>query len=209
MIAARNCLDLNKAQYRGIILYLKCYDAAQLNSQLIIRVSELMSYANSAKDVSLDHESRLVDGDHQAIRLWLRLLTCTNLIEARLRSRLRDDFATTLPRFDFMAQLVRAPDGLTMGELSRRMMVSGGNISGIAAQLEGEGLIHREPVPENRRSHCVRLTEHGQAIFAEMAAEHEVWVESMLGHLAIDDIDQLMNLLRKIKSGVADADERL
>lgn len=168
-----------------------------------------MSYANSANNIALDHESRLVESDHQAIRLWLRLLTCTNMVEARLRSRLRDDFATTLPRFDFMAQLERAPDGLTMGELSRRMMVSGGNISGIAAQLESEGLIHREPVPENRRSHCVRLTASGHAIFAAMAAQHERWVESMLGHLSLADVEQLMHLLRKVKSGVAAAEEVL
>ena len=161
----------------------------------------------NAKDVALDHESRLVEDDHQAVRLWLRLLTCTNLIEARLRSRLRDEFATTLPRFDFMAQLERASNGLTMGELSRRMMVSGGNISGIALQLEGEGLIHREPVPDNRRSHCVRLTELGHSVFAKMAAQHESWIGSMLDQLSTDDVDQLMNLLREVKVSVAHAEE--
>ena len=80
-----------------------------------------------------DHETRLVESDHHSLKLWLRLLTCSSLIEKKLRDELRLSFDMTLPRFDFLAQLERAPDGLTMGELSKRMMVSGGNISGIAA----------------------------------------------------------------------------
>lgn len=100
---------------------------------------------NEAVMERLDHESRTQEDDHHSIRLWLRLLTCSNLIESKLRSHLREEFNITLPRFDFLAQLERAPEGLTMGELSQRMMVSGGNISGIATQLEGEGLINRSP----------------------------------------------------------------
>ena len=118
----------------------------------------------SIAQLSLDHESRIEHDDHQAIRLWLRLLTCTNLIERHLRNRLRSEFDITLPRFDLMAQLAREPEGLTMGDLSQRMMVSGGNVSGIATQLEKEGLISREPVPGNRRAFCVTLTEGSQTI---------------------------------------------
>lgn len=154
--------------------------------------------------VSLDHESRLLADDHHAIRLWLRLLTCTNLIEARLRSRLREEFGTTLPRFDFMAQLQRSPEGLTMGQLSQRMMVSGGNVSGIATQLEGEGLIHRQPVPSNRRTFCVTLTEQGHQRFSEMAARHEEWVVELLGNLSQREINGLMSSLKQIKSAITD-----
>lgn len=94
----------------------------------------------SATDMAaIDHETRLIEADHHSIKLWLRLLTCSSLIEGRLRNALREEFDTTLPRFDFLAQLERSPSGLTMGELSRRMMVSGGNISCIATQLVEEG----------------------------------------------------------------------
>ena len=82
-----------------------------------------------------DAESRVHDDHHDALRLWLRLLTCTMLIEGRIRGRLRERFATTLPRFDLMAQLERHPEGLRMGELSRRMMVTGGNVTGITAEI--------------------------------------------------------------------------
>jgi len=129
-------------------------------------------------------------------------LTCTNMIEQRLRARLREEFATTLPRFDFMAQLERAPDGLTMGELSQRMMVSGGNVSGIANQLEGEGLIDRSPVPDNRRTLCVKLTDKGRRRFVDMALAHEGWVVEMLGDLSQTEHQQIMQHLAQLKCAV-------
>lgn len=159
---------------------------------------------DSASDqAGLDHESRLEQGDHLAVRLWLRLLTCTNLVERHLRNRLRKEFDITLPRFDFMAQLAREPKGLTMGDLSQRMMVSGGNVSGIAVQLEGEGLISREPVPGNRRAFCVTLTRAGQMRFAEMAEAHEAWVTECLGNLSGTETEQMMSVLKHIKHDVS------
>lgn len=158
---------------------------------------------HKANATQLNHESRVQSEDHQSIRLWLRLLTCTNMIEQQLRARLREEFATTLPRFDFMAQLERAPDGLTMGELSQRMMVSGGNVSGIANQLEGEGLIDRSPVPDNRRTLCVTLTEEGRRRFTDMASAHEGWVVEMLGDLSQTEHQQMMKHLGQLKRGIS------
>ena len=149
-----------------------------------------------------DHETRLVESDHHSLKLWLRLLTCSSLIEKKLRDELRLSFDMTLPRFDFLAQLERAPDGLTMGELSKRMMVSGGNISGIAAQLADEGLIDRCQVPNNRRTFIVTLTQKGRDEFETIAKAHERWVIEMLGQLDQDDVSQLMNLLLKVKNTV-------
>tara|TARA_B100000965_G_scaffold394400_1_gene406575 strand:- start:338 stop:820 length:483 start_codon:yes stop_codon:yes gene_type:complete len=146
-----------------------------------------------------DHETRLVESDHHSLKLWLRLLTCSSLIEKKLRDELRLSFDMTLPRFDFLSQLERAPDGLTMGELSKRMMVSGGNISGIAAQLVDEGLIDRCQVPSNRRTFIVTLTQKGRNEFDTIAKAHERWVIEMLGQLDQDDAKQLMNLLLKVK----------
>ena len=149
-----------------------------------------------------DHETRLVESDHHSLKLWLRLLTCSSLIEKKLRDELRLSFNMTLPRFDFLAQLERAPNGLTMGELSKRMMVSGGNISGIATQLVDEGLIDRCQVPNNRRTFIVTLTQKGRDEFGTIAKTHERWVIEMLGQLNQDDVKQLMTLLLKIKEAV-------
>lgn len=157
---------------------------------------------DQSEAISLDHETRLHEDDHHSIKLWLRLLTCSSLIETRLRGALREEFDTTLPRFDFMAQLERAPEGLTMGELSQRMMVSGGNVSGIAAQLVKEGLVDRRPVPNNRRTFMVKLTPKGRRAFARMAQQHEQWVIQMLGHLDGNEVDQLMHLLSRVKQGL-------
>lgn len=157
---------------------------------------------DQSEGISLDHETRLHEDDHHSIKLWLRLLTCSSLIESRLRGALRETFDTTLPRFDFMAQLERVPEGLTMGQVSQRMMVSGGNVSGIAAQLVKEGLVDRRPIPDNRRTFMVKLTPKGRRVFARMAQQHEQWVIQLLGHLDRDEVDQLMRLLSRVKEGL-------
>ncbi|MEC4719760.1 MarR family transcriptional regulator [Noviherbaspirillum sp. CPCC 100848] len=150
-----------------------------------------------------DLESRL-DKDHhedhhQSLRLWLRMLSCTVLVEDRIRSRLRSEFGITLPRFDLMAQLERHPDGLRMGELSKRMMVTGGNITGITDQLEQEKLVVRVPDPNDRRAFSVKLTPAGRRAFRRMAAVHEGWIEEMLGGLSAGEKGALIDLLSKIK----------
>jgi DNA-binding MarR family transcriptional regulator len=138
--------------------------------------------------------------DHSALRIWLRLLTCTQLIERQVRSRLREDFGTTLPRFDLMAQLERYPEGLKMNELSRLLMVTGGNVTGIVDQLEKEGLVERLDEPDDRRAFRIRLTRGGARSFAEMARAHEQWVVELLAGLSRRERDELLKLLAKMKS---------
>lgn len=147
----------------------------------------------------LDLESRLTDEHHQSLRLWLRMLSCTTRIENEIRSRLRTTFGITLPRFDLMAQLERHPDGLRMGELSRRMMVTGGNITGITDQLEREELVVRVQDARDRRASAVKLTEAGTAAFAEMAAVHERWIEEMLADIPGEDKASMVALLSTMK----------
>ncbi|MEM8510864.1 DNA-binding MarR family transcriptional regulator [Massilia sp. MP_M2] len=147
----------------------------------------------------LDMESRLTDEHHQSLRLWLRMLSCTTRIENEIRSRLRTTFDITLPRFDLMAQLQRHPDGLRMGELSKRMMVTGGNITGITDQLEREQLVVRVQDVNDRRASAVKLTPAGRAAFDEMAAVHERWIEEMLADVAADDKATMIALLSTMK----------
>lgn len=147
----------------------------------------------------LDMESRLTDEHHQSLRLWLRMLSCTTRIENEIRSRLRTTFDITLPRFDLMAQLQRHPDGLRMGELSKRMMVTGGNITGITDQLEREQLVVRVQDVNDRRASAVKLTPAGRAAFDAMAAVHERWIEEMLADVATDDKATMIALLSTMK----------
>ncbi len=151
----------------------------------------------------MDKEARLngtTPAEHpEALRLWLRMLTCTQLIETEVRAGLRDDFATTLPRFDLMAQLERSTDGLKMNELSRRMMVTGGNVTGITDQLVAEGLVQRVAVPDDRRAYRVKLTAKGRRQFGEMAHAHEAWIVSAFSGLNEKEIATLHRLLGKVK----------
>ena len=146
-----------------------------------------------------DRETIARAGDHRALRIWLRLLTCTQLIERRVRSRLREQFATTLPRFDLMAQLERHREGLRMNELSRLLMVTGGNVTAIVDQLEKEGLVERLDEPADRRAFRIRLTRAGEKSFAEMARAHEEWVVELLAGMSRRDQDELLKLLAKVK----------
>ena len=146
-----------------------------------------------------DRETIARAQDHRALRVWLRLLTCTQLIERRVRSRLRERFATTLPRFDLMAQLERHPGGLKMNELSRLLMVTGGNVTAIVDQLEKEGLVERVDEPADRRAFRIQLTRAGEKGFAEMARSHEEWVVELLAGMSRRDQDELLRLLAKVK----------
>jgi DNA-binding MarR family transcriptional regulator len=148
----------------------------------------------------VDLETRATEDDHEALRLWLRLLSCTVRIENHVRSRLRWDFSTTLPRFDLMAQLERNPDGLRMSELSKRLMVSGGNVTGITDQLEREGLVARTLERGDRRAITVKLTEAGLKRFRVMAAQHEQWIIDLLRGVSHENKQGLMGILRKLKT---------
>lgn len=152
--------------------------------------------------VPMDMEARARDDHHDALRLWLRMLTCTQLVEQRVRSNLREQFETTLPRFDLMAQLERAPDGLKMNELSRRMMVTGGNVTGITDQLEAENMVQRLPVEGDRRALLIRLTPTGRKAFAEMAEAHERWIIEALSGLNQREVQSLHTLLGKVKQRI-------
>jgi DNA-binding MarR family transcriptional regulator len=133
------------------------------------------------------------------LRLCLRLYAATSVIEREMRRFLRARLATTLPRFDLMAALERAPDGLTMGELSRRLMVSGGNVTSVVAGLERDGLVARRSPASDRRTSYVGLTERGRTAFAEMAREHERWIDQLLADVPNQDIDALTELLAELK----------
>ena len=138
----------------------------------------------------------------RSLRLWLRLLTCATAIEQRIAQRLRDDFGSTLPRFDMLSALDRAgSEGLTMGEVSRMLMVSNGNVTGLAARLKADGMIEGLDGPD-RRARRVRITPLGQARFDEMAAAHEHWIETLLAGLTASEAEDLTRLLERTKKSL-------
>ena len=158
--------------------------------------------------IPLDAETKVAErpGDHKTeLRLWLRMLTCTTLIENAVRRRLRDNFDITLPRFDLLAQLDRTPDGMTLGELSQRMMVSNGNITGLVDRLVAQGLISRRPAPNDRRVQIVCLTAEGRKFFRIMARENAKWIGEIFADLTEDDVAVLMPALAKTKASARKA----
>jgi DNA-binding MarR family transcriptional regulator len=156
-------------------------------------------------DTPMDAETRIRDDHHVSVRLWLRMLSCTNRIEAVVRQNMQAKFQTTLPRFDLMAQLERSRQGLRMSELSQRLMVTGGNVTGITDALEKEGLVVREVDPADRRAYRVRLTAEGQRQFRSMAAEHEQWVIALFDGMSQRTKQELVELLGELKAHISQA----
>jgi DNA-binding MarR family transcriptional regulator len=138
----------------------------------------------------------------QSLRLWLRMLSCSNLIEKRMRRMLAERFDTTLPRFDVLAALDRAPDGLNMGELSSMLLVSNGNVTAIVARLADDGLVERTPGETDRRVLHVKLTAAGRKAFRTMAEQHESWIDQVMGELSGEEIDDLLARLDRVRISI-------
>jgi DNA-binding MarR family transcriptional regulator len=150
-------------------------------------------------DDRLGQEARAVSGDHQSVKLWLRLLSCSTQIEQVIRTRLRQQFDTTLARFDYLAQLERHPEGLKMNQLSRYLMVSGGNVTGLTDQLVSGGWVERTADPSDRRSALVRLTDSGRHEFLRMAREHEAWLIELFAGLEPAHKTTLYEMLGRLR----------
>ncbi len=142
--------------------------------------------------ISRDNKERL--------RLWIRLLRAARTIEAELRERLRQEFDTTLPRFDVMAALYRTPDGMLMSGLSSFLLVSNGNVTGIVDRLVSEGLVERARRNGDRRTSMVTLTDAGRAQFEAMAAAHEGWIGELLAGVGEEDTKRLAAMLKAFSS---------
>ena len=134
----------------------------------------------------------------ERLRTWLKLLKATRGIEAELRERMRREWGTTLPRFDAMAALHRAEDGLTMSEISGALRVSNGNVTGIVDRLVEDGAARREAVAGDRRASCVRLTEEGRRAFEAMARVHEAWVDELLSPIGAEGLRVIQTRLARI-----------
>ena len=158
-----------------------------------------------------DRESKATErpGDHKdELRLWLRMLTCSTMIEREVRQRLREEFQITLPRFDLMAQLEKSATGMTVGEVSQRLMVSNGNVTTVVDGLIKEGLVDKRPAPHDRRVQVVSLTAAGRRIFRTMAARHEKWIADLFSSLSEEDIALLMKQLDATKISILQSVKR-
>jgi DNA-binding MarR family transcriptional regulator len=148
-------------------------------------------------------------GEQASLRTWLRLLSCTNLVEREVRGRLRDKFDTTLPRFDVLAQLdavsADPEPHLTMSELSRRLMVTNGNLTSLIERLVHEGLVKRDPAPGDKRTQIVRLTALGKRSFDAMTPEHQRWIDDLFGGLSALERRNLYELLGKLRGSVQES----
>jgi DNA-binding MarR family transcriptional regulator len=145
--------------------------------------------------------------EKEGLRLWLRIVSCSQMVEQEVRNMLREKFDTTLPRFELLSALDRVPDGLSMGELSSWLMVTKGNVTGIAERLSEDGFIKRNPTPTDRRSFCVTLTPKGKKLYKEIEQEYETLLDKLFAGVSLDDSDMFTGVLAKVKEVVEDLRE--
>ena len=138
----------------------------------------------------------------QSVRLWLRLLSLHNLLEGQVRRRLQERFGCTLPQFDVLAELDYAGEPQTMSQVSRRLMVSNGNLTGVVDRLVREGLVQREVAAHDRRVQLLSLSEEGDRRFADMAAEHAGWLQDLFSGLPREALDDAVGDMHALRNGV-------
>ena len=155
-----------------------------------------MKNKEKSKESAADHSK-------ESLRTWLRLLSCETVIEQHLRTLLRQNFSITLPQFDVLSELERAGDPLTMSQLSKELMVSNGNVTGVIDRLEKTGFAKRVRAKHDRRVQYIELTSKGRKEFNKMASRHEKWVAELLSDLSMNEMDQLQDLLLKARQSVS------
>lgn len=152
-----------------------------------------------------DYETDAREDDRLELRTWFRLITCYNLIEREIRVRLRDSAPVTLPQFELLSVLARAPDGLTMGGISRRLMVTNGNVTALVDRLVREGLLVRQVSPRDRRALVVRLSDEGWKVFNSVAPAHRDWIDELMGDVPREKMEALYDLLADLKLSIREA----
>jgi DNA-binding MarR family transcriptional regulator len=151
---------------------------------------------------AIGHEARIQQQDHIELKLWLRLFSCATQIEDTIKQRLREQFQISLARFDYMAQLFRKPDGLTMSDLSNYLMVTKGNITSLTDELEQDGLVSRISIPLDRRSWMIQLTPLGRVQFKKMAEEHEKWILEIFSDVDKKNIHEMYRHLGMLRQHI-------
>lgn len=155
----------------------------------------------------VEQKLKYISREREGLRLWLRIDSLTQMVEQEIRTMLREEFDTTLPRFEVLSALHRIPDGLTMGELTNWLMVTKGNLTGIAERLSEDGLIKRKPTPTDRRSFVVTLTKKGEGAYEEMEEAFEGLLDQLFLDISLDESDMFTGVLAKVKERIEDLRE--
>jgi DNA-binding MarR family transcriptional regulator len=151
-------------------------------------------------DSPTGYETRDENLARQRLRLWLQMLKAVRHVEGRLRERLRAGYDTTLPRFDVLAALHAAPQGMKMSELSQHLVVSNGNVTGVVDRLVAEGLAERQTLESDRRAFLVQITDRGRGLMDQMAADHLRWIDEMFTTIPEPDAARGISIMLDIRN---------
>jgi len=134
------------------------------------------------------------------VRIWIRMLTLHGKVYSRLNRTFLDRFGISLAKFDVLAQLDRFGDDLSQGELSQRLKVTGGNVTGLVRRLVADGLVTRKMSASDRRSFVVRLTPNGRELFRAARDMHDELLRDWFGDLSPDELAAALASLNLLSS---------
>lgn len=102
-------------------------------------------------------------------------------------------------QFNLLAQLDLNPEGIRAGELSRRTIVTGSNVTVVVDDLVERGFVKRVAAPEDRRVAVIQLTPKGKAAFDRWAPVHAEWIAAIFKDLPVRRKRDLIAALDELK----------
>ena len=89
-------------------------------------------------------------------------------------------------------------DGLLMGQIGDRLVVTRSNVTGLIDRLERQGLVTRAS-HRDRRATVVRLTEAGEALLERTTPRHAEVLAELTGCFSSEEKQTLIRLLSKLR----------
>jgi DNA-binding MarR family transcriptional regulator len=135
-------------------------------------------------------------------RIWLQILSLESRIFGRLNRALSKAHGLSVAKFEFLAQVERYPEGITLGKVSENLKVTSGNVSGLVRRLLADGLITKKMSQEDRRSFIVRFTPKGKKLFDKANALHADTLEKCFSDIPLEGLERSLSALRFLSAGL-------
>jgi MarR family 2-MHQ and catechol resistance regulon transcriptional repressor len=141
-----------------------------------------------------------------ALGMWVKLVRATATFGKFSGDNIRS-FGLTEPQFGVLECLGHLGP-LTLGEISRKQLVSGGNITCVIDNLEKEGLVERQHSLKDRRTIVARLTSKGKKMFDDIFTQHARRIAEIAAVLNESEQQQLSILLKKLGTELQQRDRK-
>lgn len=135
-------------------------------------------------------------------RIWLSVLSIESNIFSKLNGALSAQFGISVAKFEFLAQIERYPDGISLSQISANLKVTSGNVSGLVRRLLADGLITKTMSLEDRRSFIAKFTPEGKELFDKANILHAETLAHCFAEVPLSELEAALATLRSLSSGL-------